>query len=337
MIPSTVLEPLMFIDALGSDLLLWAVFNVVIATMLTIDLFVLNRKAHVISIKEAAAWSIVWIATAGAFNLLIFSFFGLDRALEFLVGYVVEKTLSVDNMFVFAVVFAYFDIPPLLQPRVLKWGIIGALAMRAAFIFAGAALLEAFHWTIFVFGGFLIITGARLLVQGERKVEPEKNPAVRLFRKLMPTTSSLHDEKFFVKSDGVRHATPLFIALIVLETTDLIFAIDSIPAIFAITDDVFIVYTSNIFAILGLRALYFLLAGFIHRFSALKVGLSIVLVFVGIKMLVSEFYKIPIVASLVVVFSILGISIAYSMTRQPTTPPTPLKRLTEEGSKQVLA
>jgi tellurite resistance protein TerC len=240
---------------------------------------------------------------------------GQEKALEFLTGYVVEKSLSVDNMFVFVLIFSYFNIPQKFQPRVLKWGIIGALIMRAVLIFTGAALLEAFDWMILVFGVFLIITGAKLLVQKERKVEPEKNPAVRFFKKLMPITTTINDEKFFVIQNGIKYATPLLITLIAVETTDLIFATDSIPAIFAITNDIFIVYTSNIFAILGLRALYFLISGFLLKFIYLKIGLSIVLIFIGVKMLISDILEIPILLSLLVISSLIGLSIFMSFIR----------------------
>ncbi len=247
-----------------------------------------------------------------AFNLVVFSWLGEGKALEFLTGYLIEKSLSVDNMFVFVMIFSYFGIPPIWQPRVLKWGIIGALLMRMVLIFAGAAVLEAFHWMIYVFGGALIVTGIRMIAQKEMHVTPEKNPAVKLLRRVVPVTSELHDEKFFVRLNGVRYATPLLLTLIVVETTDLIFAVDSIPAIFAITTDTFIVYTSNVFAILGLRALYFLLSGVMRRFTYLKAGLAVVLLFVGAKMVISDFYKIPIALSLTVVLGILSFAIIAS-------------------------
>jgi tellurite resistance protein TerC len=276
--------------------------------MLAFDLGVLSRKPHVVSTREAAGWSTVWIAVALAFNGLIYSWFGEEKALEFLTGYLIEKTLSVDNMFVFVMIFSYFTIPAIWQPRVLKWGILGALIMRAFLIFTGAAALETFHWLIYVFGGALILTGLRMMTQKEAQVRPEKNPAIRLLRRLMPVTDELHKEKFFVTLNNVRHATPLLLSLIVVETTDLIFAIDSIPAIFAVTTDIFIVYTSNIFAILGLRTLYFLLSSAVREFTYLKVGLSVILLFVGLKMMISDFYKIPIAISLAFVLAILAIS-----------------------------
>lgn len=297
---------------LGTDVTLWLVFNVVIALMLAFDLGVLSRKPHVVSAKEAATWSAVWIAVSLMFNLLVSMWLGSEKALEFLTGYLIEKSLSVDNMFVFAMIFSYFNIPAIWQPKVLKWGIFGALLMRVILIFAGAIALEAFHWMIYVFGGVLIVTGLRMITQKETHVAPEKNLAVRLFKRIAPVTGELHNENFLVKLSGITYATPLLIALIVVETTDLIFAIDSIPAVFGVTTDVFIVYTSNIFAILGLRALYFLLSGTIQLFRYLKVGLAIVLLFVGIKMVLADFYEIPIVLSLAVVVGILAVSILAS-------------------------
>ena len=300
------------VSFLGTDVTLWVIFNVVIALMLAFDLGVLSRKPHVISTKEAAAWSAVWIAVSLTFNLLVSVWLGGEKALEFFTGYLIEKSLSVDNMFVFAMIFSYFNIPAIWQPKVLKWGIFGAMLMRIILIFAGATALEAFHWMIYVFGGVLIFTGVRMMTQKETHVAPEKNPVVRLFKRIVPMTGELHNENFFVKLSGITYATPLLIALLVVETTDLIFAIDSIPAIFAVTTDVFIVYTSNIFAILGLRALYFLLSGSIERFRYLKIGLAIVLLFVGTKMVLADFYEIPIVLSLVIVLGILAASILAS-------------------------
>ena len=283
--------------------------------MLAIDLGVAQRKVHVISMKEAAVWSTVWIVLALVFNAAIYFIMDEERALQFLAGYIIEKSLSVDNMFIFVMIFGYFNVPAIYQPRVLKWGIIGAILMRFALILAGATVLETFHWMIYVFGGAILVTGARMLIERERKVEPEKNPVVRLLKKLILVTDRIDDEKFFTRVNGIRYATPLFIVLILVETTDLIFAIDSIPAIFAITTDTFIVYTSNIFAILGLRALYFLLAGTLHRFTYLKIGLSIILLFVGTKMILSDLYKIPTAVSLTVVLSILGASVFASYLR----------------------
>jgi len=300
------------VSFLGTDVTLWVVFNAVIALMLAFDLGVLSRKPHVISTKEAAAWSAVWIAVSLTFNLLVSIWLGGEKALEFFTGYLIEKSLSVDNMFVFAMIFSYFNIPAIWQPKVLKWGIFGAMLMRIILIFAGATALEEFHWMIYVFGGVLIFTGVRMMTQKETHIAPEKNPVVRLFKRIMPMTGELHNENFFVKLSGITYATPLLIALVVVETTDLVFAIDSIPAIFAVTTDVFIVYTSNIFAILGLRALYFLLSGSIERFRYLKIGLAIVLLFVGTKMVLADFYEIPILLSLAIVLGILAVSILAS-------------------------
>ena len=297
-------------------LYLWIAFNLFVLGMLALDLGVFHRKAHTVSLREASIWSAVWIALAMIFNLGIFFFWGHDKALEFLTGYLIEKSLSVDNLFVFLMIFQYFATPPEFQHRLLFWGIVGALILRAIFIATGAALLENFHWMIYVFGGFLVITGIRMLLEREEKLQPEKNPVVRLFQRWIPLSHSYHGQQFFVRLNGKTHATMLMLVLVVVETTDVIFAADSIPAIFAITRDPFIVYTSNVFAILGLRALYFLLAGIMQMFAYLKVGLSFVLVFVGAKMLVADIYEIPIGASLAAVGGILALSILVSMVAQ---------------------
>jgi tellurite resistance protein TerC len=297
-------------------LYLWIAFNLFVLGMLALDLGVFHRKAHTVSLREASIWSTVWIALAMIFNLGIFLFWGHDKALEFLTGYVIEKSLSVDNLFVFLMIFQYFATPPELQHRLLFWGIVGALIFRAIFIATGAALLDSFHWMIYVFGGFLVITGVRMMLQREEKLDPEKNPVVRLFQRWIPLSHSYHGQQFFVRVNGKVHATLLMLVLVVVETTDVIFAVDSIPAIFAITLDPFIVYTSNVFAILGLRALYFLLAGVMQMFAYLKVGLSFVLVFVGAKMLVVDFYEIPIGVSLAAVGGILALSILASIVAQ---------------------
>ena len=298
---------------MDTNIWFWIYFNVFVLLMLALDLGVFNRKAHVISIKEAMIWSGVWIALAMCFNALIYYWQGQAKALEFFTGYVIEKSLSVDNIFVFVLIFAYFKIPSIHQHKILFWGIIGALIMRAAFIFAGVALLEKFHRTIYVFGAILIYTGYKMLVQKERQIEPEKNPVIKLFRRIMPVTNELHDGKFFVKQNGKRFATPLFLVLVLVETTDLIFAVDSIPAILAITQDQFIVYTSNVFAILGLRSLYFALAGMIDKFRYLPKGLALILMFVGVKMVIVDFYKLPIQVALLVIVGILVLCIAASL------------------------
>ena len=294
-------------------LILWIAFNLFVLGMLALDLGIFHRKAHAVSIKEASIWSAVWILLALVFNLGIYFVWGQEKALEFLTGYVIEKSLSVDNLFVFLMIFQYFATPAIYQHRILFWGIVGALVMRAIFIATGAALLENFHWMIYVFGAFLMVTGIKMLLQGDEKLEPDKNPVVRLFQRWVPVTNEYQGQRFFVRREGKIHATLLMLVLIVVETTDVIFAVDSIPAIFAITTDPFIVYTSNVFAILGLRALYFMLAGVMQMFVYLKVGLSFVLCFVGAKMLVVDFYKIPIGISLGVVAGILILSVAVSL------------------------
>ena len=297
-------------------LVLWITFNVFVLGMLAIDLGIFHRKAHTVSIKEAATWSTVWVVLSLIFNAGIYYAWGEDKALEFLTGYVIEKALSVDNLFVFLMIFQYFGTPAMYQHRVLFWGIVGALVMRAIFIASGAALLENFHWMIYVFGAFLIITGIKMLLQGDEKLEPDKNPVVRLFQRFVPITHEYEGQRFFVRKNGKVHATLLMLVLVVVETTDVIFAVDSIPAIFAITLDPFIVYTSNVFAILGLRALYFLLAGVMDMFTYLKVGLSLVLCFVGAKMVIVDIYKIPTGVSLAVVGGILLLAIIASMLKQ---------------------
>ena len=296
-----------------TDLSFWIGFNVFVLLMLALDLGVFNRKAHEVSIKEAMIWTGVWVTLAMCFNGLIYYWQGEVKALEFFTGYVIEKALSIDNIFVFVLIFSYFKIPAIHQHKILFWGIIGALIMRAAFIFAGVALLEKFHWTIYVFGAILIYTGYKMLTQKEIIIEPEKNPLIKLFRRVMPVTNELHSSKFFVKQDGKWFATPLFLVLLLIETTDLIFAADSIPAILAITQDHFIVYTSNVFAILGLRSLYFALARMIDKFRYLSKGLALILIFVGLKMLLVDFYKLPIQIALLVIVIILALSIATSL------------------------
>ncbi len=304
----------MNVETIGSPLL-WIGFLAFVLAMLAVDLGVFHRKAHEVSLKEAGIWSAVWVALSAVFAVGVYGLFGGQKALEFTTGYLIEKALAVDNIFVFVVIFTTFGIPALYQHRVLFWGILGALVMRAAFILAGGAFLARFHWAIYVFGGILALTGLKLLVQRNQEVHPERNPVVRAFQRFFPVTPRLEGERFVVKRDGRRLATPLLLALVAVEVTDLIFAVDSIPAIFAITRDPFIVFTSNIFAILGLRSMYFLLAGIIHRFVYLKVGLSFVLMFVGAKMLLVDVYKIPIGASLGIIAAILVISVVASLAR----------------------
>ncbi|HSL29414.1 MAG TPA: TerC family protein [Anaerolineales bacterium] len=304
---------------------LWVGFNLFVLALLALDLGVFHQKAHRVSIKEATIWSIVWISLSLLFNLGIYFFWDKiapasdytngEAGLAFLTGYLLEKSLSVDNIFIFVVIFTYFAVPAQYQHRVLFWGILGALIMRGILIVIGAALLKEFHWIIYVFGAFLIFTGVRMAIERNEEAHPEKNPIIKLLRRIMPVTENYEGEQFFVRRMGRVMATPLFLVLLVVESTDLIFAVDSIPAIFAVTDDPFIVYTSNVFAILGLRSLYFLLAGVVDKFYYLKLGLSAVLVFVGVKMLLTDIYKIPIGLSLGVIATILTVSIIASVRR----------------------
>jgi tellurite resistance protein TerC len=311
---------------------LWIGFNLFVLAMLALDLGVFHRKSHAVSGKEALIWSIVWISLSLVFNAVIYFYWhrmvpdsiytNSEAALAFLTGYLIEKSLSVDNIFVFILIFSFFAVPAAYQHRVLFWGILGALIMRGALIAIGAALLEQFHWIIYVFGAFLVFTGIRMaLSNSDENVQPDKNPVVKFFRRFMPVTENFEKDKFFVRRAGRLMATPLFLILLVVESTDLVFAVDSIPAIFAVTQDPFIVYTSNVFAILGLRALYFLLADVMDKFQYLKVGLSAVLVFIGVKMVIVDFYHIPIGVSLGVVASILTISILASLWKARTTKP----------------
>ncbi len=264
-------------------------------------------------IKEAVIWSFVWIGLALVFNFGVYVYLGEQKAFEFLTAYVIEKSLSVDNLFVFIMIFSFFNVKAEYQHKILFWGILGALVMRIIFIFAGVQLIQNFHWIIYVFGAFLVYTGIKIPFEGEKELEPDKNPLVRLFKKFMPVTNTEHGDRFFVKINGKTFATPLFITLIIIEFSDLIFAVDSIPAVLAISDDIFIVYTSNVFAILGLRALYFALAGVVSYFRFLKYGLAAILIFVGTKMLISGFYKFPVLWSLVIIVSFLVISMLASV------------------------
>jgi len=293
----------------------WGLFNLFILVLLAFDLGVLNRKSHEVSLKEALAWSAFWIALALTFCGGVWWYGGHDKALEFFTGYVIEYSLSVDNIFVFILIFGYFSVHPEYRHKVLFWGILGALVMRGLMILLGVSLIHRFEWIIYIFGAFLIFTGIRMLFQGEDdKVDPQKNILVRILRKIMPVTDDYHGNKFFVKLDGKRFATPLLVVLLVIETTDLIFATDSIPAILAISRDPFIVYTSNVFAILGLRSLYFALAGVMDIFHYLKYVLSIILTFVGVKMLLSHTaYKIPTVWALLVIVLLLAGAVIASL------------------------
>ena len=304
---------------------LWVGFNLFVLAMLALDLGVFHKKSHVVSIKEATIWSVVWISIAMLFNLGLYLFWdqisfessysNSEAALAFFTGYLIEKSLSVDNIFVFVLIFTFFAVPAAYQHRVLFWGIIGALVMRGTLIAVGAALLKEFHWIIYVFGGFLIFTGIRMAMHKDEELHPEQNPLVKLLRRVMPVTDNYEGDHFFIRRAGKLMATPLFLVLLIVESTDLVFAVDSIPAIFAVTEDPFIVYTSNVFAILGLRSLYFLLAGVVDKFHYLKLGLSVVLVFVGIKMVMIDFYKIPVGLSLGLIATILAASVIASLVR----------------------
>jgi tellurite resistance protein TerC len=315
---------------------LYGLFMLFVFAMLALDLGVFHKKAHVVTFKESAVWSVIWVSLALIFNLGLYQYaswkFAQDQrllavpgfdpdlaakavGLEFLTGYIIEKSLSVDNIFIFVIVFSYFAIPALYQHRVLFYGILGALVFRAIFIALGSALM-AYHWVIWIFGGFLILTGIKMFFAGDEKIDPEKNPLIRLFRRFVPVTNKLDGQNFFTRVNGVLHATPLFLALLFLEFTDIIFAIDSVPAIFAITKEPLIVFTSNIFAILGLRSLYFMLAGAVDKFHMLKYGLATILVFVGLKMVwLNEAFggKFPVTISLGIIFGVLTLSIVLSL------------------------
>ena len=299
---------------------LWVGFNVFVVAMLALDLGVFHRKAHVVSFREAIAWTITWITLALLFNLGVWHYAGEQKALEFITGYLIEYSLSVDNLFVFALLFSYFAVPPKFQHRVLFWGILGALVLRAIMIGAGTVLIAKFAWIIYVFGAFLILTGIKMIVKREEEIHPERNPVVKWFKKLMPVTSDYRENKFFVHENGIRMATPLFVVLFLVEISDVIFAVDSIPAIFAVTTDPFIVYTSNVFAILGLRSLYFALAGVMDKFHYLKIGLGVVLTFVGVKMLLAHTaWKIDTLVSLGVIVLTLAASVVMSLLRPKKT------------------
>jgi len=299
---------------MGVNIYFWIGFHVFVFIMLALDLGVFHKHTHKVPVKEAVIWSMVWITLALLFNLFVYFEFGKTKALEFLTGYVIEYSLSVDNIFVFILIFSYFAVKGQYQHKILFWGILGALVLRGIFIFAGVALINRFHWIVIIFGGFLVFTGIRMLFQKETEVDPERNPIVRFFKKFLPVSHTLHGDKLFIMQNNRLYATPLFLVLLIIESSDLIFAVDSIPAILAISQDRFIVYTSNIFAILGLRSLYFAVAGIMGYFLYLKVGLAFVLTFVGLKMLLAYFnFEIPIVLSLLIIISILLISILASV------------------------
>jgi tellurite resistance protein TerC len=294
--------------------LFWLAFNVFVLALLLLDLLVFNRKAHVVRMREALGWSAFWIALSLTFNYLVYRWLGKQAAMEFLTGYLIEKSLSVDNLFVFLLIFSYFKVPQQYQHKILFWGIIGALVLRAAFILIGAALLAKFHFLLYVLGAFLVYTGVKMATSaGEPEIDPDSNPVVKFLSRHLPITSRLHEGRFFVRKDGLRFATPLFVVLVMVETTDVVFAADSIPAILAVSRDTFIVYTSNVFALLGLRALYFALEGLMRLFHYLHYGLSLILIFIGGKLLFQEIYHIPMGISLGVVGFILGMSIVLSL------------------------
>ena len=302
---------------------LWIGFTVLVVVLLALDLGVFQRKEHDMGQREALLWTGFWIALAVAFNVWMFFAFGRQHGLEFLTGYVIEYSLSIDNLFVFLLIFRYFAVPKASQHRALFWGILGALVMRAAFIVAGTFLIQTFHWIIYIFGAFLVFSGIRMLRGEEIEVHPESNPVVRMFQKLVPVSGQYSGSRFFVKRDAKTLATPLLLVLVVIDVMDLVFAVDSIPAVFAVTRDPFIVYTSNIFAVLGLRALYFVLAAAMTKFRYLSFGLGAVLSFVGIKMLASEFYDIPIFASLATVGVLLGLAVLASVLWPGESEPRP--------------
>jgi tellurite resistance protein TerC len=320
---------------LSGTIWLWIGFNIFVLAMLTLDLGVFHRKAHTISIKEALTWSVVWIALAMIFNAGIYFFSGPEPALQFFTGYLIEKSLSVDNIFIFVLLFTYFSVPAAYQHRVLFWGVLGALVMRGIMIALGVVLLDTFHWIIYLFGAFLIFTGVRMAFQKEAAVHPERNPLLKLVRRIIPVTDDYEGDRFVVRRAGQVLATPLLLVLLVVETTDLIFALDSIPAIFSVTKDPFIVYTSNVFAILGLRSLYFVFANVMGRFSYLKLGLAVVLSFVGVKMVLADLYHIPTALSLAVIVVVLATAIIASVVR--TRPDTTKNREPEAQEAQHLS
>jgi len=301
---------------LENKYILWGGFNILVLIMLAIDLGIFHRKDHKISVKEGLVWSVIWIVVALIFNVFVYFWHGHEAALQFFTGYLIERSLSIDNIFVFLLVFTYFKVPDQYQYKVLFWGILGALVLRGLFIALGAILIATFHWVIYIFGAFLVYTGIKMGVTEDKQIEPEKNPVLRSLRKIMPITKSYVNGHFITRVNMKRYGTPLLVVLVVVETTDIVFAVDSIPAIFAITLDPFIVYTSNVFAILGLRALYFAIAGLMDMFQYLKYGLSSILTYVGIKMLISGFFKIPDLISLGIIALLLTASIVASIVKK---------------------
>jgi tellurite resistance protein TerC len=293
-------------------LLFWILFNVFVLVMLALDLGVFNRRAHTIHFREALGWSGLWVGLAASFAVLVYFWHGRAASLEFATGYLIELSLSIDNLFVFLVIFRYFRVPAELQHRVLFWGIVGALITRGIFILAGVSLIRRFEWLTYVFGALLVYSGIKLLREGGEEIDPEKNPVLRVFRKWIPVTEEYEGEKFWVRRPGL-YATPLVVVLLVVETTDIVFAVDSIPAVLAITLNAFIVYTSNVFAILGLRSMYFAVAGAMDLFEYLHYGLAAVLVLIGAKMLASHYYKVPTVVALGTVAGVIAVSVVASV------------------------
>lgn len=298
---------------MSESTILWGAFAIFVLGMLALDLGVFHRKAHAISVREALTWTLIWIVLAMLFNLFVYHYFDREKALEFFTAYLVEKSLSIDNIFVMIMIFSYFSVPDSYQHKVLFWGILGALVMRVIFIFAGIELIHKFHWLIYAFGAFLVITGVRMVTGEDKPMDPSANPLIKLVRRIFPVTESFVGDQFFIRREGRLWATPLFLVVVLIEGTDVIFAVDSIPAIISISDDPFIVYTSNVFAILGLRSLYFALAGIEKYFTYLKYGLAAILVFVGAKMCIADFYKIPVEISLIVIAFLLAISMLASV------------------------
>ena len=293
----------------------WIGFNLFVLAMLTIDLGVFHRKTHTVSLREASIWRVVWISLALLFNVGLYFLRGPDPALQFFTGWLIEKSLSVDNIFVFVLLFGYFSVPPAYQHRVLFWGILGALVTRGILIGVGSVLLEQFHWILYVFGVFLIFSGVRMALQKETNLHLEKNPLLKFVRRIVPVTEDYERDRFFIRRAGKLMVTPLLLVLLVVESTDVVFAVDSIPAVFAVSQDPFIVYTSNVFAVLGLRSLYFVFATIIGKFYYLKLGLSVILAYVGVKMLLEGFLHIPTFLSLVVIAFVLTIAIIASIWR----------------------
>ena len=291
----------------------WLLFNAGVLTLLVLDLFVFNRKTETVSVKSALWWSAFWVGLAIAFNIFVYYWKGQEAALEFVTGYLIEESLSVDNLFVFMILFNYFRVPSSMQRKVLFWGIMGALVLRATFIIVGVELIEKFEWTVYILGAFLVYTGVKMAFNSDSEMEPEKNPLLTFINKFIPVSKSYDRDKFFTRINGKLFATPLFVVVIIIETTDIVFAADSIPAILAVTRDPFIVYTSNVFALLGLRSLYFALAGIMQLFHYIHYGLSLILAFIGVKLLIQKYYHIDMRIALLVVAGILGLSVFFSI------------------------